>query len=132
MVVTRRQRGFTLIEVLVVIVIIAVLAAIAIPMFLAQRDKAKDARTRSGVHEIQLGIVSYALDRGDLYPAAVDSKADLVDSQGDPYVQPWPTNAWTNAPMESNPSAKGDYLYTLTNDRYTLAGHLSSGEFVVP
>jgi hypothetical protein len=84
------------------------------------------------VHQIEVGILSYAVDHGDVYPAAVDSQADLVDLHGAPYLDSWPKNAWTGVAMESDPSAKGDYTYTQTNDGFTLAGHLSTGEFVVP
>ena len=42
------------------IIIIGILAAIAIPMFLNQRDKAKDATVKGGVHNIELGVASYA------------------------------------------------------------------------
>jgi type II secretion system protein G len=127
----RNTEGFTLIELLIVIIIIGILAAIAIPMFLGQRDKAKESAVKEGVHSIQIGVQSYAVDYNDKYPPAADvEKATML-----PYVDNWPKDPWgTGAPM-TNSSAKGNYGYQyLSNgDSFRLVGYgKSSAVITVP
>jgi type II secretory pathway pseudopilin PulG len=116
-----------------VIIIIGILAAIAIPMFLNQRNKAKDAAVKGGTHSIELGLATYAVDHGDLYPAALADGTALVDGSGRGYVDPWPENPWSGAGMIHSDDV-GDYTYTQVGGGtgFTLAGHMTDADFVVP
>ena len=119
------QDGFTLVELLFVLIIIGILTTIAVPTYLGQRSKAKDAAVKEGIHRVQVGVESYAADSNDALPAAVDQSTVGV------YVDNWPRNPYTNAAMKDS-TAVGDYTYQPASDGFTLVGHLSSGDFAVP
>jgi prepilin-type N-terminal cleavage/methylation domain-containing protein len=121
----RKGEGFTLIELLIVIIIIGILAAIAIPMFLGQRDKAKESAVKEGVHSIQVGVQSYAVDYNDSYPANASS-ATLAN-----YVDNWPRNPWTNVAMATDATSQGNSNYTKTSTGFTLVGYGKGGTAVI-
>jgi type II secretory pathway pseudopilin PulG len=113
-----------------VIIIIGILAAIAIPMFLSQRDKSKESAVKGGVHNIELGIGSYGVDHGDTYPATHTVNRDtLVDLTGSPYVDVWPENPWTGAYMDEG-TTRGCYIYTQVADTFRLEGLGSEGTVI--
>lgn len=72
-----RQDGFTLIELLVVIVVIAILAAIAIPVFINQREKGYDAQVQSALKNAATAVEAYATDHGGDY-SGLETTPDLA------------------------------------------------------
>jgi type IV pilus assembly protein PilA len=65
-----REEGFTLIELLVVMLIIGILAAIAIPTFFNQKQKASDASAKEMAHSAQVALETYATDHNGSYVGA--------------------------------------------------------------
>ena len=75
------ESGFTLVELLVVMLILGLLAAIAIPAFFNQRDKARDAEAKAAVRTAQTAIETYATDHNGSYAGATsDPTAADLDS----------------------------------------------------
>jgi general secretion pathway protein G len=113
-----RQRGFTLIEIMVVVVILAVLGALVVPKILENVDKARVTRAASDIRAIQTALDLYRLDNFK-YPTTEQGLQALVTQPSDPtitnyrsggYLPSLPKDPCNNPYQSVRPGANGrDY-----------------------
>ena len=122
----QRQAGFTLIEIMVVVVILGILAALVVPQVMSRPDQAKVTVAQTDITAISAALDMYKLDNG-AYPSTQQGLEALVKKPaGNPQPKNWdqdgylkklPVDPWGNPYLYLSPGTRGKIdIYTLGAD----------------
>jgi general secretion pathway protein G len=122
----RNQSGFTIIEIMVVVVILAVLGALVVPNIIDKVDQARVTRAKADMRAIETALDLYRLDNFK-YPTTEQGLQALVTQPNDPaltnyraggYLPSLPKDPWNRTYQYTSPSSDGkDYeIVTLGRD----------------
>jgi general secretion pathway protein G len=120
-----RQAGFTLIEIMVVVVILGILAAIVVPNIISKPDDARVVKARTDIQALESALNMYKLDNF-YYPSTQQGLEALVAKPGgepaarnwrQPYVQKLPKDPWGNPYQYLQPGQHGEFdLFSFGKD----------------
>jgi prepilin-type N-terminal cleavage/methylation domain-containing protein len=128
-----KTRGFTLIELMIVVVIIGILCAIGIPNFVRMTGNAKEASVKENSHTVQLAAEDFAVQSSGVYPSDL---SDPCAATGLTIIQMLPqsgnlTNPFTNAatePIDGSAGNPGETGYEpVTDANGTVMGYIITG-----
>ncbi|PNU19837.1 type II secretion system protein GspG [Geothermobacter hydrogeniphilus] len=114
----RGQRGFTLIEILVVVVILGILAGIVVPRLLDEPEKARRTKAAVQIKSLEESVSMFKLDNG-FYPSTEQGLQALVEKpqtgriparwREGGYIKKLPVDPWSNPYVYLSPGIHGDF-----------------------
>ncbi|RLA06738.1 MAG: type II secretion system protein GspG [Gammaproteobacteria bacterium] len=119
----RKQVGFTLIEVMVVVAILAILASVLVPRIMDEPDKARVVKAKQDIRVLESALDLYKLDNFN-YPAdlkaLVEAPADSKNWQKGGYIKNLPKDPWGTEYQYTNPGSKSEIdIFSLGSDKTT-------------
>ena len=127
---SRRALGFTLIEILVVVVIIGILAAIVAPRIMSRIDDAQIAKARQDIRVYETALNLFRLDNYK-YPTTDQGLQALVQQPADPSIRNWKQGGYVDALKKDPWGNDYQYIYPGTHgseyDLFTLGADNQPG-----
>lgn len=122
----KKTRGFTLIEVMVVVVILGILAAIIVPKIMSRPEQARIVKVKQDILAIQSALDLYKLDNG-IYPTTDQGLNALVKKPtSDPVPQNWKSDGYLQQ-LPTDPWGE-QYQYTNENDQLRIFSYGPKGK----
>ena len=98
----KKQDGFTLIEIMVVLIIIAIMASFVVPSVINRPDQARFTKVKNDILTIESALDLYKLDNG-AYPSNDKGLEALIEDEDNLYLKRLPLDPWNEPYQYSNP-----------------------------